>query len=69
VCAKERVALGREQYCGWEPGEAWVDDRDEGRKRLIEACVDGRAAQSAERNRNGLMTSGRRDRYCVVANQ
>src|SRR6266581_9637562 len=44
---KERDGLGRERYCGWEPAEA---------------CVDGRAAQSAERNRNRLMTSGRRDR-------
>jgi hypothetical protein len=67
VCAKERVALGRERYCGWEPAEVWVDGRDEGWKRLLEACVEGQAAQSAERNRNRLMTSGRRDRYCVVA--
>src|SRR6266568_2370695 len=59
---KERDGLGRERYCGWEPAEAWVDGGCEPWRRLIEACVDGRAAQSAERNRNRLMTSGRRDR-------
>src|SRR6266700_7580677 len=59
---KERDGLGRERYCGWEPAEAWVDGGCEPWRRLIEACVDGRAAQSAERNRTRLMTSGRRDR-------
>ena len=62
VCAKERDGLAREQYCGWEPAEAWVDGRDEGWERLLEAWVDGRAAQSAERDRNRLMIGGRRDR-------
>lgn len=45
---KERVALGRERYCGWEPAEAWVDGGSEPWRRLIEACVDGRAAQLAQ---------------------
>jgi hypothetical protein len=66
---KERDGLGRERYCGWVSAVAWIDGRDDRWKRLFEACVDGRAAQLAERNRNRLMTSGRRDRYCVVAIQ
>jgi hypothetical protein len=67
VCAKELDAFGREHYRGWQPAVGWVDGRDERWRRLLEAFVDGRAAQLAERNRNRLMTGGRRDRYCVVA--
>jgi hypothetical protein len=65
--ANERVGLGLEQYRGWEPAVGWIDGGSEPWRRLFEAWFDGRAGQSAERNRNRLMTSGRRDRYCVVA--
>jgi len=66
---EQRDGFGRERYCGWEAAEAWVDGGDEGWKRVLGACVDGRSAQSAERNRHRLVTSGKCDRYCVVAIQ